>query len=220
MSYYIINKVNEPVFGNAIWNKPVWQNIESLIISNNNNWKSCWKPHTEVKSCYDDKNLYLIFYVKDQFVKCETNKHNGPVWEDSCVEFFFSPGSADSRTYFNIEINCCGFAYMAFQRDPKIDYDLFSIEDIEASKINYSLKRSVVNEIKSPQEWVIEYKLPFDILNKYFRFQYPEKGAIWRGNFFKCAENNSQPHWLSWTNINNPIPDFHLPQYMGKLKFN
>jgi len=218
--YYKVNKTDEhlPIDGN--WNKPLWNRTGSLLIANDNNWVPSYKPHTEVKLRYNNTNLYVIFCVRDQYIKCVTDNHNGPVWHDSCVEFFFSPDITNSQNYFNIEVNCSGYAYMAFQRVPKIDYDLFTIEDIETTKIAHTINDLVIEEIEQPMDWFIEYKLPFEILGQYTKFPSPVKGDIWRANFYKCAENNSHPHWLSWAKIKNPQPDFHLIQYMRTLKFN
>ncbi len=157
--------------------------------------------------------------MQDQYVRCVVDKHNGPVWQDSCVEFFFAPNPNDVNKYFNIEINCNGYANMAFQRVSKIDYDLFTIEDIEETKIANTISEPVIKETDKPIEWFIESRLPFGILAKYTGFQNPGKGDMWRANFFKCAENNSHPHWLSWAKMKNLQPDFHLPQYMNVLKF-
>ena len=220
LSYYIVHKTDAHLHIDGNWNKQIWKRTKSLLINNENDWGSSHKPQTDAKLCYDNENIYVIFRVKDQYLKCATSRHNGPVWQDSCVEFFFSPYSIAIQKYFNIEVNCNGYAYMAFQRDSKIDYDLFPIEDIEATKIVHTLNSLAVKEIEQPIEWFIEYKLPFAMLAKYSAFLKPQKGTIWRANFYKCAENNSHPHWLSWTKIKSPKPDFHLIQFMGTLKFN
>ncbi|MDE7147331.1 MAG: hypothetical protein K2O20_02960, partial [Duncaniella sp.] len=38
-----------------------------------------------------------------------------------------------------------------------------------------------------------------------------------RGNFYKCASGTSQPHYLSWTPVPTPEPDFHQPQHFGQI---
>ena len=48
-----------------------------------------FRPAVKAKMTYDDENLYVIFRVQDRYVRCITKDFNGPVWEDSCVEFFF-----------------------------------------------------------------------------------------------------------------------------------
>lgn len=202
------------------WDKPIWKYVESLSIANDNSWGPSYIPYTNVKLCYDDKNLYVIFRVQDRYVRCVTNKHNGPVWQDSCVELFFSPcPSSEPQYYFNLEVNCAGSVYMAYQRVPRIDFVLLSVEDITAIEIAHSIAGPVEKEIEGPVIWTVEYKLPFQLLKKYADILVPDKGVAWKANFFKCAENNSHPHWLSWTEINQPEPNFHLPEYFGTLRF-
>lgn len=216
---YSVKRIYTQIDINGIWNKPVWNSVDSLHIQSDNNWNPSFSPKTEVKLCYNDMHLFVIFRVQDQYLKCLIEKHNGPVWQDACVEFFFTPNSDDPQDYFNIEVNCAGYAYMAYQRISRIDFDLFSTEDIKSTQIAHSIDGQVAQEIEDPMEWVIEYRLPFAMLSRYKEFQNPSKGDTWSANFFKCAENNSHPHWLSWTKITSPQPEFHLPQFMGMLKF-
>jgi hypothetical protein len=44
-------------------------------------------------------------------------------------------------------------------------------------------------------------------------------GVEARANFFKCGEKTKQPHYLAWNNIETPEPDFHQPEWFGKLNF-
>ncbi len=217
---YFINKTEKSFLIDGNWNKVPWNRTDPLHIDNDNMWQITYKPYTAVKLCYNDENIYVIFQVKDQYVKCLTDSSNGPVWQDSCVEFFFAPDSSRPENYFNIEINCSGCAYMAYNRTTRIDYDLFTVEDINKTNIAHTIKGLVKKEIEQPIEWIIEYKLPFEVLKKYCKFQHPAKKDTWKANFFKCAENNSHPHWVSWSKVESIRPDFHQSQFMGTLIFN
>jgi len=70
--------------------------------------KTAHFPETRVKVLYDSLNIYVIFNVRDQYVRAVEKEINGKVWMDSCVEFFFSPGADTERGYFNFEANCKG----------------------------------------------------------------------------------------------------------------
>ena len=39
------------------------------------------------------------------------------------------------------------------------------------------------------------------------------------GNFYKCGDALPEPHFLTWSNIEAPAPNFHLPGLFGKLIF-
>ena len=75
------------------------------------------------------------------------------------------------------------------------------------------------SELKEKTTWVVEYRIPFSILKEYHAFSNPGEASVWRANFYKCADESSHPHWITWSPIDNPTPDFHLPDYFGKLVF-
>jgi len=39
------------------------------------------------------------------------------------------------------------------------------------------------------------------------------------GNFYKCADETSTPHYVSWSEISTAAPDFHKPEFFGELNF-
>jgi len=201
------------------WSKPEWKNIPAAEIANYMGNRPGFFLNVKSKMMYDKENLYVIFRVKDRFVRCITENINGPVWEDSCVEFFFAPDTGFPDRYFNLEVNCGGTPLMHYNIVPREQITELSPEDIGKIEIAHSLPRLVDPEIKDPVEWSIEYRIPLGLLKKYSYVTPPEPGVTWRGNFYKIAENNSSPHYLTWTVVNNPVPAFHLPQYFGEIKF-
>ena len=38
-----------------------------------------------------------------------------------------------------------------------------------------------------------------------------------RANFYKCGDETAHPHFLSWSPIGTPSPDFHRPEFFGEL---
>ena len=36
----------------------------------------------------------------------------------------------------------------------------------------------------------------------------PSPRAVWRVNFYKCADDTSHPHWLTWSPVELPDPKF------------
>ena len=90
-----------------------------------------FQPEVHAKMMYDDNNLYIIYIVHDQYVRCITNKINGPVWEDAAVEFFFAPDSNFPLLYFNLEMNCGGTPLMHYNLVPRKEFKQLEIEDIK-----------------------------------------------------------------------------------------
>jgi hypothetical protein len=217
--HYKIQRLTGTLNIDANWEKSQWARIPSLVIANYMGEKPGFLPITEAKVQYDDENIYVIFQVQDRYVRAVETEIHGKVWEDACVEFFFAPERSEPLHYFNVEVNCGGTALISFNRVPGVDYTTLALRDMQQIEIAHTLPKIVNPEIAEPVVWTLEYRLPPDVLEKYTGFTHPKPGVIWRGNFQKCAETNSHPHWLTWARIEHPIPKFHMPQFFGKLEF-
>ena len=105
---YLVKGCDEPSVINSFWDKEFWDSVLPARLDHFMGEKPEHFPVTHVKLRYDSNYLYVIFHVKDQYVKAVAKKRNGKVWQDSCVELFFSPGTDVARGYFNFEANCKG----------------------------------------------------------------------------------------------------------------
>ena len=190
-----------------------------MLIGNYMGKKPDHFPKAEVKIAYDNMAIHLMFRVEDRYVRAIAPEHQDNVWEDSCVEFFFTPDSDLSKGYFNLEMNCGGTMLFHFQ--PGAGKEKIVIPKSECNKIkrSHSLPPIVDPEIDEPVTWTVEYRLPLALLKKYCEVVTPAPQVQWRANFYKCADNTSHPHWLTWSPVNFPKPNFHLPQSFGTLEF-
>jgi hypothetical protein len=177
-------------------------------------------PKVQAKMVYDKDNLYVIFRVEDKYVKSITDRNNGPVYRDSAVEFFFSSDVENPNLYFNIESNCGG--KVLFHHNNPTDRSLnkrLTDEDIARLEIAHSMPAIVDPEITGEVTWTIEYKVPIALLQKYSPVTTPAKGVEWRANFYKIAEITSNPHYITWSKIDRPRPNFHVPENFGRIIF-
>ena len=56
------------------------------------NWKGYdYKPGVKFSIAYSDREIFLKYYVSEDYFKAEKTETNQMVCEDSCVEFFVSP---------------------------------------------------------------------------------------------------------------------------------
>jgi hypothetical protein len=175
----------------------------------------------QAKLAYDRDCVYVIFRVEDRYVRAVAKRHQGEVWKDSCVEFFFTPGDDVSQGYFNLEMNCGGTMLLHSQRVPRESTRRVADEDLARIEVAHSLPKIVEPEIETPTTWTVSYRLPVEIFRKYFSgdFQNPAPGVTWRANLYKCADDSSHPHWLTWSPVVHAQPDFHRPQSFGTLVF-
>lgn len=216
---YEVVKAKQPVKIDADWNKKQWKKVKPVTITNYMGQVPGFKPEAQVKVAYDKDNIYVIFRVKDKFVRCITNRNNGPVFRDSAVEFFFAPDAKAPLRYFNLETNCGGTALFQYHTVARTESKRISSEEIDLVEIAHSLPEIIDPEIAEEVTWTIEYRLPIALLQKYSAITAPEKGVEWKANFYKIAENTSNPHYITWSKVDRPRPDFHVPEYFGRLIF-
>lgn len=210
---YNVKKSVKAIDVNDGWGESGWKGIKSVKIRNYMGEIPAFKPQADVKMTYDDDYIYVIYRVKDRYVKSITEKINGPVWKDSAVEFFFSPEADNPTNYFNLEINCGGTPLFHHKKNRP------TVEDIQKIEIKASLPKVVDTEITDPITWTMSFKIPLNMLEKYTNVVRPKQGVSWRANFYKIAEISSNPHYITWNEIKNDKPQFHLPQFFGILKF-
>jgi len=215
---YLVTKLEAPPEINALWDKAPWKNIAPLDIARFMGKNPDHFPRAQAKLAYDAQALYVIFRIEDCYVRAVAQKNQDNVCFDSCAEFFFSPGPDVEGGYFNLETNCGGAMLLNFQKIPRQGAPL-SDNELSQIKIAGSLPKIVDPEITEPATWIVEYRLPLAILEKYRKMLKPASGVEWRANFYKCADKTSHPHWLTWSFVDRPNPDFHVPKSFGTLVF-
>ncbi|MCI0499420.1 MAG: carbohydrate-binding family 9-like protein [Planctomycetales bacterium] len=217
---YRVKRVSLPLTIDADWNKAAWSGIGSGLIEIPH-WpvQSAHLPKTEFKVQYDAACVYVIFRVQDRYVRAVAQACNGEVWKDSCVEFFFAPYAGPPASYFNLEVNCCGIPLMQHHTGPRENTRFLSPQDCRRIRIAGSVAGPIGDEIAAPLTWVVEYALPVELLGGYSDYEKPGAGVTWHANFYKCADESSHPHWITWSPITREKPDFHRPEFFGVLEF-
>jgi hypothetical protein len=199
-----------------------WDMVAPLEIKTFFEHSSDHRPVTHVRLLYDDLKLYVRFDVKDRYVRVVAEKYQDSVCKDSCVEFFVQPGPGAG--YFNFEVNAGGCMLLYYipvsskglavmNQGQPVPFEL-----VKEMNVQHSLPARIDPEIEAPCEWTVEYAVPLTVFEYYLGPLGPLTGQIWRGNFFKCADATSHPHWGMWS----PITEgdrFHRPDFFGELIF-
>jgi len=178
------------------------------------------RPRTVVRLAHDGQSIYGRFEVDDQYVRSVRTGYGSEVWKDSCVEFFVEPKVGCG--YFNFEFNCGGAFLVNHIVDPTRTAEGFKEftrlpESLARQvRVRASLPQVVELEITQPTNWSLEFQIPFGLFENYIGPLSDVSGQTWRGNFFKCAEENSHPHWATWSPVSEF--NFHLPQCFGTLR--
>ena len=188
--------------------------IEPLQLEMANWIEYPYKPDVSVRIAYNENELFLRYQVKEQSVKADVAKNNGRVWTDSCVEFFVSPEGNDE--YYNLEMNCIGTILLAYRGEGK-EAVYGTEEQIATIRRISTLGTTPFAERKEPTEWEITVAIPWEL---FFGHKLkPERGTKMRCNFYKCGDELSVPHFVSWTKISTEKPSFHQPKFFGGIEF-
>ncbi|OGR15547.1 MAG: diguanylate cyclase [Desulfobacula sp. GWF2_41_7] len=218
MKYYV-KKTKTGYIIDAGWDVPPWNEIPALSLDGYMGSRPDHFPRTEVKLIFDDEFLFVMFRVNDRYVRATAEDHQDNVFEDSCVEFFFTPRTDVSKGYFNLEMNCGGTMLFHFQTERGKNRVVIPREECEKITCVHSLPRLVDPKIQEPVIWTVAYRLPIALLKEYTKMIPPAAGVQWRANFYKCGDKTSHPHWLTWSPVIAPKPDFHRPEFFGILEF-
>ncbi len=207
----------------ADWDSDCWQGAEKVKINQFRRESSSHRPLVQAKVIYDHLGFYVHFRVADRYVLARQKGYNVPVCRDSCVEFFFQPFGQGG--YFNFELNCSGSILCYYITDHSrtrsgfARYEKLTDDDLRQIGIYHTLPKEIHDEIGNSIQWRLSMHIPFKVLEKYTgRIPRMElSGSSWRGNFYKCADDSSHPHWASWS----PVPElnFHAPEAFGELVF-
>jgi len=160
-----------------------------------------------------------MFRVEDRYVRAVAERYQDQVCTDSCVELFLTPGTDLREGYFNIEMNCGGTALFRHQFGRGTGRRDVAWEDGRRLAPSHTLPSRVEPELPGPVTWSVAYRVPFDVLARYAPVARPRPGVEWRANLYKCGDATSHPHWLSWSPVDVPGPDFHRPEFFGVLRF-
>ena len=169
------------------------------------------KPLVEFKIIYGDDSIFLNFLVKEKYFRAIYTYTNEPVWKDSCVEFFIALD--DNGTYYNFEFNALGTKLVAFG-EPNNRHQL-NIELVDTIKCFVTYHES--SDAILSHNWELIAIIPFSIFGESKIKNLTATNC--RGNFYKCGDDLPKPHFLCWNNILAPKPNFHLPEFFGKLIF-
>lgn len=217
---YTVHETSEAAQFDLNWQSPAWLAAETLEASNFRPESSTHRPQTFARLLHDQRNLHGIFKVHDRFVRCTRTGYGSEVWKDACVEFFIEP--KPGRGYFNFEFNCGGAFLCNHIVDPARTANFFKqatrvpAEIAQTVTVRSTLPRIVDPEVTEPVTWFLQFSIPFAVMAEYIGPFGEVSGQTWRGNFFKCAEDNSHPHWASWS----PVEEFnfHLPRCFGEIR--
>lgn len=180
------------------------------------NWDAFpYRPKVSFRIAHANNQIWLKYYVTENSILAQVDNVNGGVAGDSCVEFFFDP-KVDGN-YYNFEFSCIGTPHLAYgpgRSERKFVDEVMIKEQIMVAS---SLGNKPFEERTGGHSWEMTIIIPASIMTSDEGLHL--KGLKTRANFYKCGDNTSEPHYLSWNDVGTTKPDFHRPEYFGTLNF-
>lgn len=175
-------------------------------------------PHCEARALYSTKSLFLYFRTEDWELSASRTADGEEVWRDNCVEFFFSPSEDLSIPYLNFEFNLLGAMLLGVgeSRDRR---RRISATDLMAIVRKSDYTQPIVDRSEGRKVWSLEAAIPIELILRLTGCESPRGRTTWRGNFNVCAEEVTHPYYGNWNRIETPTPDFHRPEFFGRIVF-
>lgn len=191
--------------------------LETNTVSNSVqviNWKDYnYLPGVNFRIGHIEKEIWLKYYVAEKHLRAKETLTNGDVYKDSCVEFFVS---VDGEKYYNFEFNCIGTTHLA-HGPGRGNRKFVNPEIIEKIEIESSLGTTPFNDRSGNFEWEMMIRIPLEC----FTFDKIKSlnGLKATANFYKCGDETAVPHYVTWNPVGTENPDYHRPEFFGKLLF-
>ncbi len=170
-------------------------------------WNSIREPKTYGYLGYiEGTGLFAKFFIAESDPKREYEQNRDPVYKDSAVEVF-----------------------LAFLKEGEVlsndcMYTNFEFNSNSALLANYGVGRKGRQSITDEQfalagckaeifedHWTAEVTIPESFLYQICDFDAFKAGKSFYCNFYKIAENDNILHFGSYSPIDSPSPNFHLP---------
>ena len=172
-----------------------------------------YRPEVKFRIAHTGTCILLHYVVNERTSRAAYGDDLGQVWTDSCVEFFSSP--ADDGYYYNLETNCIGTVLLCCGKNRE-GREAAPGRVLDSVKRYATLGRQTFDE-RPVGQWELSLVVPSS-----FWFKHDIKslsGLEVTANFYKCGDELSTPHFLSWNPITIDRPDFHRPDFFGRVRF-
>ena len=199
---------NMAQFASALEKQAVVHQIAQL------NWPEfSYRPKVSFRIGHTNDRIVLKFYVEEEAVRAVETRINGEVYKDSCVEFFVS---LDGVHYYNFEFSCIGTPHVAYG-EGRHNRQLLPEEILRKIQVESTLGNEPFETKTGGFAWELTTVIPVEcfIHNPELKLE----GLSAKANFYKCGDELPTPHFVTWNPVGTSQPDYHRPEYFGKIEF-
>lgn len=167
-------------------------------------------------SSYRPVTTAAIVYLKERGFLCrmrcrETNPRadmtqpDSDTYKDSCMEWFVNFNPALGEAYLNLEANARGTLHCKLGKD----------RYVRRALDEFAAERPTAIAVVTQTDWRVDYFISMKTIRSLFRVDSVRAGDCFRGNFYKCGNETSQPHYGMWNLVASTPLDFHRPDFFG-----
>jgi hypothetical protein len=193
-----------------------WELIPALTIKDYLWLDNGYKPRVEARAGFSEHYLYVYFKAFEKRVRVRHMGFQDPVYTDSCVELFIDPFPEKGFGYINFETNAAGALLAGFGKG-RCARKRLSPEDLAGFRIVASI-HGPIDGPHGTDFWTVRYRIPLMLFKNYYGDAI-RPGLEGRANFYKCGDETEFPHYGAWSPPRTEAPDFHRPEFFGKIVF-
>ena len=181
---------------------PDWSAVPSVPLKPCR-WSPNPPPEAAARAVWSAERLLVRLDCFRAPERAENTAPDSAVWEDSCLEFFFSFGGED---YVNLEGNANGALRASVGPDR---YSRRFLRDLSLPQPRASAERR-------ENAWTLTLEIPAALIEGLYG-ETLRPGLHFCGNFYACGDETPAPYYASWNGVETEAPDFHRPEYFGEL---
>lgn len=181
-----------------------WSIIEEQSI-NECRWSPNAAPAAGMKAAFlNGKGLQVLVKSYAAPARAENTLPDSSVWQDSCLEFFFS---FDGEKYVNLEVNANSALRASIGTER---HGRSFLKDM-------GIPMPQVKAGQTEDGWQVLFSISIETVKALWGCDVVP-GDSFRANFYSCGDMTPAPHYASWSPIETEKPDFHRPEYFGLIK--
>lgn len=186
--------------------EPSWECVPEGRLAFSN-WDSKISYDTRFKMCFvRASGIYLRMQTDETDIRAVNTARDENIWEDSCMEFFLCP-FAHRKEYLNFEMNSKGAWLCQFGDGRENRVFLKSLTDCEVK----------LETETGSDGWRLELFIPCELISEAFGEGFTADEASLKGNFYKCGDLTSRPHYDSYAKMTTLPPGFHNPDCFAQI---
>ncbi len=158
----------------------------------------------------ENSGIHMKLWSFEDNIRCLCTERDSPIYTDSCLEVFLMPVEGDKR-YINFEVNPNG-VYLSEIGTCRNDRRFIKeITDIEPVISPFTVNRN------GNTAWGYEIFIPDELVSAVYGVDYSTCEGIIKGNFYKCADKSSSPHYGALFPVTTAELGFHNPDCFGDI---